>query len=147
MPVDSAMLAPDAPGQTIIAISELAEQERVDALRETGADVITLPARAGRVDLERLLQELGDRGINTLMVEGGAEIIGSLGDQELVDRVTAFVAPVLLGGSGAPSPIAGAGVALAQNGLRLVQPEISLAGDDVRISGYVTGRYPDEGLL
>ncbi len=145
-PVDSAMLAPDAPGDTIIAVSNLANPERIEALRATGADVLAVPERDGRVDLGKLLQELGDRGINTLMVEGGAEIIGSLADQALVDRVTAFVAPVLLGGSGAPSPIAGNGVELAQNGLRLVQPEISLAGDDVRISGYVTGRYPDEGL-
>jgi diaminohydroxyphosphoribosylaminopyrimidine deaminase / 5-amino-6-(5-phosphoribosylamino)uracil reductase len=94
-----------------------------------------------------VLQALGERGINTLMVEGGAEIIGSLADQGLVDRVTAFIAPVLLGGEGAPSPIAGTGVELAQNGLRLVRPEFSQSGDDVRVSGYVTGRYPDEGLL
>jgi diaminohydroxyphosphoribosylaminopyrimidine deaminase / 5-amino-6-(5-phosphoribosylamino)uracil reductase len=147
MPVDSAMLASDAPGTTIVAVSELAPADRIKALQRVGAEVLTVPQRSGQVDLAAVLQALGERGINTLMVEGGAEIIGSLADQGLVDRVTAFIAPVLLGGEGAPSPIAGTGVELAQNGLRLVRPEFSQSGDDVRVSGYVTGRYPDEGLL
>lgn len=146
-PVDAAMLAPDAPGRTLIAISSLAPTERVEALRSAGAEVLTVAALDGRVDLRALLDCLGQRGINTLMVEGGARVIGSLADYGLIDRVTAFIAPVLLGGDGAPSPIAGEGVAEASDGRRLVSPVIQQVGNDVSISGYLAGRYPDERLL
>ncbi len=146
-PVASAMLDAEAPGETLIAVSELAPQERVEALQRTGAETLTVPTRDGRIDLPALLDCLGARGFNTLMVEGGAGIIGSLADEGLIDRVTAFVAPVLLGGQGAPSPIAGAGVSEANDGLRLVYPTVNQIGRDVCVAGYLTGRYPDERLL
>jgi diaminohydroxyphosphoribosylaminopyrimidine deaminase / 5-amino-6-(5-phosphoribosylamino)uracil reductase len=147
IPVSAAMLRPDTPGQTFIAVSEQAPHERVNTLRATGAEILLLPELEDRVDLPALLDCLGERGINTLMVEGGARIIGSLADDGLIDQITAFIAPVLLGGDGAPSPIAGAGVSKADQGLRLANPVIDPVGEDIRISGYVDGRVPDEGLL
>jgi diaminohydroxyphosphoribosylaminopyrimidine deaminase / 5-amino-6-(5-phosphoribosylamino)uracil reductase len=146
-PLDAALLQSDTPGKTLIAVSERAPVERLSALQHAGAEIVTITGTDGRIDLAALLEDIGSRGINTLMVEGGAQIIGSLADAGLIDRVTAFIAPVLLGGDGAPSPIAGTGVDLAGDGLRLVAPFIEPAGDDIRISGYVDGHYPDEGLL
>jgi diaminohydroxyphosphoribosylaminopyrimidine deaminase / 5-amino-6-(5-phosphoribosylamino)uracil reductase len=146
-PVNAAMLREDTPGRTLIAVSDLAPTERVEALRNVGAEILTLPEIDRRVDLSSLLAELGNLGFNTLMVEGGAQIIGSLADRGLIDRVTAFIAPVLLGGDGAPSPIGGTGVAEADRGVRLLNPLIDHVGDDVRVSGYVDGREPDERLL
>ncbi len=146
-PITAAMLRSETPGQTIIAVSELAPANRISELRDTGADILTLPDINGRVNLDALMLSLGERGINALMVEGGAQIIGSLADEGLIDRVTAFIAPVLLGGDGAPSPIGGSGVAQADHGLRLVEPAFEQIGDDIRISGYVADRFPDERLL
>jgi diaminohydroxyphosphoribosylaminopyrimidine deaminase / 5-amino-6-(5-phosphoribosylamino)uracil reductase len=146
-PVTAAMLHSDTSGHTLIAVSEHAPTERVAALQSLGAEIIRVREVSGRVDLAELLNCLGQRGINTVMVEGGAQIIGSLADGELIDRVTAFIAPVLLGGDGSPSPIAGNGVNRAGEGWRLVSPTIDQVGGDVRLSGYLAGRYPDEGLL
>lgn len=146
-PVTAAMLRSDTPGRTVIAVSELAPEARIDALREAGAEILTLPEIERRVDLDALMTALGQHGINSLMVEGGAQIIGSLADAGLIDRVTAFIAPVLLGGDGATSPIGGSGVAQADHGLRLANPRIEQIGDDIRISGYLSDRFPDERLL
>ncbi|MEX2426014.1 MAG: bifunctional diaminohydroxyphosphoribosylaminopyrimidine deaminase/5-amino-6-(5-phosphoribosylamino)uracil reductase RibD [Thermomicrobiaceae bacterium] len=146
-PVDAAMLQKDVPGTTLIVVAEIDSAGRVAALQRTGAEVVALPLVNGRVNLGALLDYLGRRGINTLMVEGGGQIIGSMVDAELIDRVTAFIAPVLLGGEGAPSPIAGSGFELADQGLRLIAPDLQQVGDDIRVSGYLDGRFPDEGLL
>lgn len=144
MPVDAAMLAHGVASTTLVAVSESAPVERIRRLRETGADVIVVPLSDGRINLSALLAMLGEWGMNTLMVEGGAEVIGSLADDGLIDRVTAFIAPVLLGGDGAPSPIGGAGVEHADQAVRLVSPEYRPVGADIRVSGYVAGKEPGE---
>jgi len=76
-----------------------------DALHKAGADCIALPETGGRVDLSALLLELGSREINELQVEAGATLCGALLEQELVDEVLIYQAPVFLGG-GAVSPFA-----------------------------------------
>lgn len=82
-----------------IATSEDADPERQTALERTGARVVRLPAAAnGWVDLGALLGRLGEMGLNSLMVEGGAQIITSFLAARLVDQVVLTIAPVLVGG-------------------------------------------------
>lgn len=82
-----------------IATSESADPERQAALEQIGALVLRLPSGAnGWVDLSALLQHLGGLGINSLMVEGGAQIITSFLASRLVDQVVLTVAPMLVGG-------------------------------------------------
>ena len=75
------------------------------ALVKAGAECIALRSSVGRVDLLALLNELGTRGINELQVEAGATLCGALLQQELIDEILIYQAPVLLGG-GAISPFA-----------------------------------------
>ena len=95
-----------------------------------------LPASDGRVDMDALLELLGKREITSVLVEGGGTLLGSLFDLGLVDKVVAFVAPVIIGGQGVPSPVAGAGVENMVDALRLKDVEISRFGADVAIIGY-----------
>lgn len=88
-----------------VLIAGLDQQDIPEALAKTGAEFVALPSSDGRVDLEQLLQELGLRGINEVQVEAGATLCGALIQQELVDEVLIYQAPVLLGG-GAVSPFA-----------------------------------------
>lgn len=88
-----------------VLIAGLDQQDIPEALAKTGAEFVALPSSDGRVDLEQLLQELGRRGINEVQVEAGATLCGALIQQELVDEVLIYQAPVLLGG-GAVSPFA-----------------------------------------
>src|ERR1700704_3587794 len=79
--------------------------------RMGAAEVIRLPAAAdGRVALPPLLDELGKRGMLSLLVEGGAEVHASFFAEGLVDKVQAYVAPRLIGGRDAPGPLGGEGV-------------------------------------
>jgi GTP cyclohydrolase II len=82
-----------------IATSSLADVEREATLAQLGAQVHRLPTgRQSLIDLSALLNLLGDKGINSLMVEGGAQIITNFLASRLVDQVVVTIAPVVVGG-------------------------------------------------
>lgn len=133
-PVTTRMLADETPGDTLIFTSADAPQKNVEALRNAGADVVVLED----VNPLAALQTLGERGINDLFIEGGGTVLGAFFDAGLVDRLAVYVAPVIVGGSDAPSPVAGAGVATMPEGWRLVDRRVRQLGDDICIEGRVT---------
>lgn len=81
-----------------IVANQGADPERREALEASGARVFCLPATNGWVNLEALLQQLAELGVNSLMVEGGAQIITSFLAARLVDQVILTIAPLLVGG-------------------------------------------------
>ena len=133
LPVRSTLLR--QPGHTLVAMANDSKAKRI-VLEEARAEVLAAPAADGRVDLLALLMELGNRGVTTVFVEGGATLLGSLFDAGLVDRVVAFVAPVIVGGGFAPSPVGGVGVDLIVDALRLSDVQIQTFGDDVAVTGW-----------
>ena len=72
-------------------------------LADSGAELVTTPAREGRVDLEALMTLLADREINEVQVEAGARLCGALLRHRLVDEILIYQTPVLLG-DGGPGP-------------------------------------------
>jgi diaminohydroxyphosphoribosylaminopyrimidine deaminase/5-amino-6-(5-phosphoribosylamino)uracil reductase len=106
--------------------------------RVGAAEVLRLPAAAdGRVSLPALLDELGKRGMLSLLVEGGAEVHASFFAAGLVDNVHAYVAPRLIGGRAAPGPLAGEGVEHLAASTHLRVMDFVRLGDDLLITGYV----------
>lgn len=92
-PPDAAVLAN---GNVLIACAT-DHPARRDALTAAGAEIIVLPAAHGKVDLAALLTELGRRGINEVMVEAGARLNGALLQENCVDELLLYQAPLLLG--------------------------------------------------
>ena len=125
------------PGRTLIAATASIEPAREKQLREAGAEVLSLPAKRGRVDLLELLRALGQREITSVLVEGGGTLLGSFFDQGLVDKVYAFVAPVIIGGKRAVTAVEGRGVSKMAEALQLRRLRVEKLGDDVMICGYV----------
>jgi diaminohydroxyphosphoribosylaminopyrimidine deaminase / 5-amino-6-(5-phosphoribosylamino)uracil reductase len=106
--------------------------------RVGAAEVLRLPAAPdGRVALPGLLDELGNRGILSLLVEGGAEVHASFFSEGLVDKVHAYVAPRLVGGHSAPGPLGGQGIDHLNLATHLTDVDFVRLGDDLLISGYV----------
>ena len=137
----SGRLPPDAvllrqPGRTLVFVSDEAEA-RQSGLESSRAELIVAPGNDGRVDLLAMLSELGRRQITSLLVEGGGALLGSLFDERLVDKVIGFIAPVIIGGSTAPSPVSGSGVERIADAMRLNGVRIEHFGDDVAIMGNV----------
>ena len=97
-PLDAAVLAGEAACGTLLAVASRAPEDRCRKAREIGATVLRVAEdESGRVDLAALLEELGCRGVESVMVEGGAEIITALLARRLVDRLAVCVAPKILG--------------------------------------------------
>ena len=91
---------------TFLVASNDADPERRRALREMGVEILAAePDADGRVALPELLDDLGARGISTLLVEGGAALAKTFLEDDLVDRLTLVVGPATIGADGVPGPI------------------------------------------
>ncbi|MEP7123724.1 MAG: bifunctional diaminohydroxyphosphoribosylaminopyrimidine deaminase/5-amino-6-(5-phosphoribosylamino)uracil reductase RibD [Byssovorax sp.] len=111
---------------------ESAEQALVDA----GCAVVRVPNSAeGRVDVGAALRLLASQGIVSLLVEGGAELAGSLLATRLADELHAFIAPILLGPRGRPGAVDWAGPDTPVEAPRIVDPRWELCGRDAYVSG------------
>ena len=121
---------------TVVAAARPDPEKRA-ALEAAGCQVWELPGPDGRVDLNALLDRLGEREIDSLLVEGGAAVAGAFLDAGLVQRVQAYIAPKLFGGAAAPSPVAGLGAALPAEGLALRNLTVIRLGDDILLEGEV----------
>jgi diaminohydroxyphosphoribosylaminopyrimidine deaminase/5-amino-6-(5-phosphoribosylamino)uracil reductase len=124
------------PGQTIIMAAAGAAPESVDRLRDAGAEVELIDAGGGRVDIADVLRRLGSRGVISVLIEGGAEVLGAAFDEHLVDKVTAFIAPRIIGGREATAAVGGEGVSRPADATTLGDVEITRCGPDIVVTGY-----------
>jgi len=115
----------------MIATSMKRDLKRQKVLERAGIDIIICGRE--RVDLKQLLRALFEMGKRSVLIEGGGEMIGSAFDLGVVDRVYAFIAPKIIGGEGAISPVRGRGVAFVRNALKLSNARIMALGDDFLI--------------
>lgn len=125
------------PGKTLVALGRLAKSEEKRAFVEAGAELLELPSKGELVDLENLLKALAEREITSVLVEGGGILLGSLFDHGLVDKVVAFIAPIIIGGSEAKAAVSGSGVDKVADSLRLRRVSVERLGEDLMVSGYV----------
>jgi len=108
-----------------------------DRFKQRGAIIIRVPHTAAGLDLNAVLRELGQRDIMSVLVEGGGAVLGSFLDAGLIDRVMTFIAPKLVGGHSAPSPIGGEGISRMDQALHLSCVRHETLGDDLLIIGDV----------
>jgi len=124
------------PGRAVIATSDRSDPSRRQALDAAGAEVLVLPGDGGSVDLGALLKALAERGVLSLLVEGGGILLGSLFDQGLVDKVQVIIAPMIIGAAEAPAAVAGRGAHRLAQAWRLREVTVERLGDDTLITGY-----------
>lgn len=123
--------------KTIIAYAK-AEQEKVSELEKLGITLLHVPDETmGKVSLRQLLEKLGSMGIDSVLVEGGGKIHGEFLQSGLVNKVYAYIAPKLVGGEAAKSPVGGMGFAKMADALRLKDIKVEALGEDILITGYM----------
>lgn len=131
----TARVVTDGKAKTIIAVTEQAPLDRVNALKKTGAEVITA-GEGEHVDLKTLMQKLGQMEICSVFVEGGGRINFSLLKEGLVDKVYAFVAPKIIGGSEALTPVEGEGFASLHDAVEFGDIEVEKIDGDILLTAY-----------
>jgi len=134
----------NAPGKVLLALGQFVETERKEALARVGAELLELPSEEGLVDLERLLKALGGREVTSVLVEGGGILLGSLFDSGLVDKVIAFIAPIIIGGDEARTAVTGRGVDRVIDAIKLERANVEKLGEDVMVSGYIIAKPQKE---
>lgn len=138
IPLNSRVISGGLPGTTAVIVGTGADPRRLERIEALGNAVITVPRRQGRVDLEAAFQILATEwGVTSVLVEGGGELLGSLFDRGLVDKLVAFIAPKLVGGAQAPGPVGGKGVESIGAAVRLRDFAWERIDDDLMIVGYV----------
>jgi diaminohydroxyphosphoribosylaminopyrimidine deaminase/5-amino-6-(5-phosphoribosylamino)uracil reductase len=133
-PLDSKVFK--EPGKTLLVMGHRLDPEQKAAFTKAGAEVMEPPEEAKKVDLELLLRDLGKQEITSVMVEGGGILLGSLFDKGLVDKVIAFIAPIIIGGAKAKT-VAGEGVNKVTDSFHLERVKMGRLGDDLVVSGYI----------
>ena len=128
------------PGKTLVALGRMVTSEEKAAFAQVGAELLELPSSEGLVDLKKLLKVLGEREITSVLVEGGGILLGSLFDDGLVDKVVAFIAPIIIGGNEAKTAIGGKGVDKVVDSIKLKRVRVERLGEDIMVSGYVEER-------
>ena len=138
IPVDSKIVKTAKDIRTILAFAEpedagITEDFAAKKKALTDAGVELLSVGSGRVDLRELMLKLGEMGIDSVLVEGGGTLNDSLRAAGLVNRVYVYIAPKIIGGSGAKSPVSGEGIDRLSDALLLKLVSVKQIGEDVRL--------------
>jgi diaminohydroxyphosphoribosylaminopyrimidine deaminase/5-amino-6-(5-phosphoribosylamino)uracil reductase len=113
-------------------------------LQNRGYDIMELPETGGQPSVAALVGELGRRRMTNVLVEGGARLLGSFHDAALLDELHVFMAPRLLGGEAAPSPIAGIGLRDLEAVRRpIVGCNFAHCGRDIYVNARIELQDPD----
>lgn len=138
IPLNSKVLTVDSPKKTIIATTEKSDKDKLKLLSENeNVRVVTVPLKDSRVDLVYLFDWLGKYGIDSVLVEGGSTLNFSILNENLADKVIAFIAPKILGGKESKTPVGGEGFERLRDAVLLKDIVISTFDDDVMIEAYV----------
>ena len=122
-------------GQVIIAATRLADKSDIRKLEAAGARILILGEADGRVDISALFQTLAEMGMINIMLEGGGELSASALAARAVDKVVMFIAPKIIGGRAAKTPVEGEGLPKMEDALPLVDVKTRRCGEDLMVVG------------
>lgn len=119
----------------LVAVGPEVSQRNIKRLQEAGCEVLQFAASTRFERMLQLLDELGRRRLTNVLVEGGGQVLGGLFDAQQIDEVHVFIAPKLIGGERAPSPLGGAGLDRVPELPQLIDRVVETSGDDIYIHG------------
>lgn len=138
IPLDAKILDTVSDREVIIACTKNIDNDKKVKLEQRRIKFIITPEdENGRVDLKYLICELGNRGIDSILLEGGSNLNFSAVYSGVVDEVICFIAPKILGGDKAKTPVGGIGFQYISEAQLLKNMEIQKIGEDFMIRGYL----------
>jgi len=131
IPLDSKLVKTAKETPTLV-MSNSTDKEKIIQLTEAGVDFAETDSR----DLSSVMEELINRDLQSVLVEGGTEVAGAFCDAKLVDKLTFIVAPIIIGGHSAPLAIGGNGAVSLENALEIKDLQVVKYGNDFEFTGY-----------
>ena len=123
----------DSSAGTVVVVTEKVSAKRIDEIGNAGARLLVLREKDSRVDLRALMLELVAMGINSVLLESGGELASSMLSEGLVDKGLVFIAPKIVGGRTANTPVDGEGIELMSQALKVTPPKVRRFGDDIAL--------------
>ncbi|MBA4188252.1 MAG: bifunctional diaminohydroxyphosphoribosylaminopyrimidine deaminase/5-amino-6-(5-phosphoribosylamino)uracil reductase RibD [Planctomycetaceae bacterium] len=120
----------------VLLYTSVGNEGKLAGWRADGAEVIAIPASDNALSPDAILADLGTRRFTNVLVEGGAGLLGSFLDAKAADEFHVFIAPKLVGGDTALSPVGGRGVKLMADALELAECAFGQSGRDVYVHGF-----------
>ena len=136
-PLDSKIVKTAGENQTILAVSEKVGEEKKEAYRKAGCEFLELPECEAGINLKILMKKLGEKKIDSVLLEGGGTLNEAALRAGIVDAVQAYIAPKLFGGAEAKTPVEGVGVEKPEEAFRLINTKFSYLGEDILLEGEV----------
>lgn len=129
----SSQLVQTAKEVPLIVATISGEEEKIHSLQELGVEVLCTKPWEGRVDLRELMALLGERKIDSILLEGGGTLNQSALDAGIVQEVRVYIAPKIVGGSGAYNPVKGMGVEHPDKAYQLALNQMEQVGEDIAL--------------
>jgi diaminohydroxyphosphoribosylaminopyrimidine deaminase / 5-amino-6-(5-phosphoribosylamino)uracil reductase len=130
-PLDSKVLI-DGEAETWIIVGKKVNKENINLYTQRGSIILQMDTE--RITIRNLLKLLGERGITSLFVEGGAEVNGSFIQEKQFNQMITYIAPKLIGGRKAPTSIGGSGIEKINDALNLTIKAVEQIGEDIKIT-------------
>nr|WP_302598676.1 bifunctional diaminohydroxyphosphoribosylaminopyrimidine deaminase/5-amino-6-(5-phosphoribosylamino)uracil reductase RibD [uncultured Cellulosilyticum sp.] len=123
--------------QLIVATTSRAPEAKKEILKKAGVQIIETKAKENHVDLKELMKKLGEQGIDSILLEGGATLNAAALQSGIVDAVKCYISPKIIGGETAKTPVEGKGIYNLEDAIRLENLEVSKLGEDFCMTGEV----------
>lgn len=138
IPLDSQIVLTAKQQKVILYTCSRADRTKIEELQSRGVEVVVLGEFANIVPMDEVLKDVAQRGLMSVMIESGGRINAHALENNYVDKVYWFVAPKIIGGEQAPSPVGGKGLERMADAKTLKNIEIKHFDDDLLIIGYLT---------
>ena len=145
IPMDAKVLEMN-PNLVILATTDKIDRKKKRDLERLGVQVIVCPLKEERVDLKTLMFSLGKMDIDSVLLEGGSTIAFSALSSGIVDKIISFVAPKIIGGAVAPSPVGGKGLPSMEDAIGVTGWSFRKVGADIMIEGYINKKITAKTL-
>jgi diaminohydroxyphosphoribosylaminopyrimidine deaminase/5-amino-6-(5-phosphoribosylamino)uracil reductase len=137
IPLNSKVLQVDDNTKTLIIASEFISKDKEDALLQTGVEIAKLRETNNHIEFKDIMALLGSMEIDSLYIEGGSSILASAFESGCIHKVYTTIAPKIIGGSNAVTPVGGNGIELMRNAIVLKRVSHEIVGPDVIVKGYI----------
>ena len=137
IPLDSKVINVESAAEVILATTTALAFEKEKQLMDRKVRIIKVEGLDGHVDLIKLMDELYKLEIDSVLMEGGGGLNAAALNSGIVDKVMMFIAPRIIGGKDAKTPVEGVGIQLMKDAVNLENINISRFGGDILVEGYV----------
>lgn len=116
-----------------LVVSAIEDSEKQAELEKMGVKTLILPDKNGKVDLKKLMQYLGEKSIDSVLIEGGGTLAYSALQAKIVNHIYSYIAPKIFGGENAKTPVESVGVETPDDCFKLKRTAVREMGSDILI--------------